>query len=219
MKQALILFTRVPVQGKTKTRLQAALTPAQCVEVHCAFLQDLFAACNDPRWDLLVFYGQEGPLSILQELLPDQRQFFPQQGNILGEKMDNAIAQTLAMGYDRCVLVGADLPELHRGIIAAAMQSLDQSPLVLGPTMDGGYYLIGSRMRCSFVFAGQSYGGSTVFEQTMAAIKAAGYCCRTVQPLHDVDSPQDLRALADRLHQQPAACAHSRQFLRRLGWM
>ena len=70
MKQALILFTRVPVQGKTKTRLQAALTPAQCVEVHCAFLQDLFAACNDPRWDLLVFYGQEGPLSILQKLLP-----------------------------------------------------------------------------------------------------------------------------------------------------
>ena len=119
MKQALILFTRVPIAGKTKTRLQTALTPEQCAQAHSAFLQDVASSCLSPQqWDLLVFYGEEGPLPVLQELLPQQKDFFLQQGKTLGEKMDRAITDTFKMGYERCVLIGADLPligtSLHR---------------------------------------------------------------------------------------------------------
>ena len=71
MKQALILFTRVPIAGKTKTRLQTALTPEQCAQAHSAFLQDVASSCLSPQqWDLLVFYGEEGPLMRIWQELP-----------------------------------------------------------------------------------------------------------------------------------------------------
>lgn len=221
MKQALILFTRVPIAGKTKTRLQTVLTPEQCAQAHSAFLQDVASFCLSPQqWDLLVFYGEEGPLSVLQELLPQQKDFFFQQGKTLGEKMDRAITDTFKMGYDRCVLIGADLPLINREIIAQAMRALEETSLVLGPTVDGGYYLVGSTKPCPEIFSGQSYGGSNVFENTVAAAQKAGLSLGTVASMEDIDQPEDLRALAKRLNgQQETVCPHSRQFLRKLGWM
>lgn len=221
MKQALILFTRVPIAGKTKTRLQTALTPEQCAQAHSAFLQDVASSCLAPQqWDLLVFYGEEGSLSVLQELLPQQKDFFVQQGKILGEKMDRAIADTFKMGYDRCVLIGADLPLINREIIAQAMRTLGETSLVLGPTVDGGYYLVGSTKPCPEIFSGQSYGGSNVFENTVAAAQKAGLSLGTVATMEDIDQPEDLRNFADKLSMQPEEiCPHSRRFLRELGWI
>lgn len=219
MRQALILFTRVPVEGRTKTRLQGVLTPAQCALAHRAFLRDMVLACSAPgQWDLLVFYGEEGPLSLLQQLLPGQRAFFPQRGDSLGEKMDRAIRQTLEMGYTSCVLIGSDLPLLHRGIIARAMEVLRENDLVLGPSRDGGYYLIGSRLPCTAVFTHQRYGGSSVFADTLAAARRAGLRCGQVEPLGDVDEPEDLRALARQLAGAgEERCPNSRAFLQALG--
>lgn len=221
MKQALILFTRVPIAGKTKTRLQRALTPEQCARAHSAFLQDIASSCLAPQqWDLLIFYGEEGPLSVLQELLPQQKDFFVQQGKILGEKMDRAIADTFKMGYDRCVLIGADLPLINREIIAQAMRTLGETSLVLGPTVDGGYYLVGSTKPCPEIFSGQSYGGSNVFENTVAAAQKAGLSLGTVATMEDIDQPEDLRNFADKLSMKPEEiCPHSRRFLRELGWI
>lgn len=221
MKQALILFTRVPIAGKTKTRLQTALTPEQCAQAHSAFLQDVASSCLSPKqWDLLVFYGEEGPLPVLQGLLPQQKDFFLQQGKTLGEKMDRAITDTFKMGYDRCVLIGADLPLINRDIIAQAMRVLEETSLVLGPTVDGGYYLVGSTKPCPEIFSGQSYGGSSVFENTVAAARKAGLSLGTVATMEDIDQPEDLRNFADKLSMQPEEiCPHSRRFLRELGWI
>lgn len=221
MKQALILFTRVPIAGKTKTRLQTALTPEQCAQAHSAFLQDVASSCLSPQqWDLLVFYGEEGPLPVLQELLPQQKDFFLQQGKTLGEKMDRAITDTFKMGYERCVLIGADLPLINREIIAQAMRALEEISLVLGPTVDGGYYLVGSTKPCPEIFSGQSYGGNNVFENTVAAAQKAGLSLGTVATMEDIDQPEDLRNFADKLSVQPEKiCPHSRRFLRELGWI
>lgn len=219
MKQALIVFTRVPAEGRTKTRLQGALTPSQCALAHQAFLRDIVLACSAPRqWDLLIFYGDEGPLSLLRQLLPEQRAFFPQRGDSLGEKMDRAIRETLEMGYTSCVLIGSDLPLLHRGIIARAMEALRENDLVLGPTQDGGYYLIGSCRPCTAVFTHQRYGGSSVFEDTLEAARRAGLRCGQVDLLRDVDEPEDLRALARQLAGgDEERCPNSKAFLRELG--
>ena len=124
MKQALILFTRVPAAGKTKTRLLRALSPADCARAHEAFLRDEFENCRGDFWDILIFHGKEGPVSVLKSFLPDQNRFFLQTGETLGEKMDHSIREALGMGYDRCVLVGADLPELTGTRIAAAFEAL-----------------------------------------------------------------------------------------------
>lgn len=221
MKQALILFTRVPMPGKTKTRLLQELSGAQCARAHTAFLRDEVRNCTAPdAWDLLIFYGSEGPVELLQKLLPGQARFFPQEGESLGEKMDRAITRTLKLGYDRCVLVGADLPELDRERIAEAFDALDRKNLVLGPTADGGYYLIGCSVPCPELFAGQRYGGSSVLENTLRAAEHAGYTAAQTEPVCDIDDPADLRALARRLTgREETLCPDTRAFLRELGWM
>ena len=153
-------------------------------------------------------------------LLPQQKDFFLQQGKTLGEKMDRAITDTFKMGYDRCVLIGADLPLINREIIAQAMRALEEISLVLGPTVDGGYYLVGSTKPCPEIFSGQSYGGNNVFENTVAAAQKAGLSLGTVAPMEDIDQPEDLRNFADKLSMQPEEiCPHSRRFLRELGWI
>ena len=221
MKRALIIFTRVPIPGKTKTRLRQILTPEECAEAHSAFLRDQIDACTRPdRWDLTVFFGSEGPLEVLRTLLPGQNEFEPQTGETLGERMEQAIRSTLERGYDRCVLVGADLPELTADRIVEAFEALEESDAVLGPTADGGYYLVGCRRPCPELFAGQSYVGNTVYEQTLRAARDAGLVVRTVLPLQDMDEPQDLRELARRLQKKPETCCpDTRKFLRNLGWM
>ena len=167
-----------------------------------------------------MFYGEEGPLSVLQGLLPQQKDFFLQQGKTLGEKMDRAITDTFKMGYNRCVLIGADLPLINREIIAQAMRVLEETSLVLGPTVDGGYYLVGSTKPCPEIFSGQSYGGSSVFENTVAAARKAGLRLGTVATMEDIDQPEDLRNFADKLSMQPEEiCPHSRRFLREVGWI
>lgn len=167
-----------------------------------------------------MFYGEEGPLPVLQELLPQQKDFFLQQGKTLGEKMDRAITDTFKMGYERCVLIGADLPLINREIIAQAMRVLEETSLVLGPTVDGGYYLVGSTKPCPEIFSGQSYGGSNVFENTVAAAQKAGLSLGTVATIEDIDQPEDLRNFADKLSMQPEGiCPHSRRFLRELRWI
>lgn len=218
--RALILFTRVPEAGRTKTRLSPELSAEQCAGAQSAFLSDIFGACLAPgEWDTLVFYGGEGPIEDLHRLLPGQLAFFPQSGDGLGERMDAAIRRTLGMGYTECVLTGTDVPELHRGIIAGAFALLDGHDLVLGPTLDGGYYLIGCRRPCTAVFAGQTYGGGSVLANTLEAARRAGLSCAQTRLLRDVDEPEDLRALAARLAQSGDVCPNTRAFLRELGWI
>lgn len=100
---------------------------------------------------------------------------FCSKGKHLAEKMDRAITDTFKMGYERCVLIGADLPLINREIIAQAMRALEETSLVLGPTVDGGYYLVGSTKPCPEIFSGQSYGGSNVFENTVAAAQKSRF--------------------------------------------
>lgn len=219
-RRALILFTRVPEPGKAKTRLEPELSPEQCAQAQRAFLRDIFAACLVPdEWDTLVFYGGEGPLEDLKRLLPGQCEFYPQRGADLGAKMDSAIRSALAMGYAECVLTGTDVPELSRDIIAEAFTKLADNDLVLGPTLDGGYYLIGSRIECTAVFTGQTYGSGSVLANTLAAARGAGLSCAVTHLMQDVDEPEDLRALSLRLAQSDEACPSTRAFLLELGWM
>ena len=198
MSRALICFTRVPALGRTKTRLLPVLTGEQCARLHTAFLEDLAGAYAGADAALYVAWaGAEGP-GPLEDIFPNAA-FFPQRGAGLGERMDDAVARVLGLGHGACVLTGTDLPELTAGHLAAAFALLEQRDAAIGPTPDGGYYLVGLKRPCPELFRGKRYGGSTVFAQALAAFRAAGLSWGEAPPCPDVDTPEDLRALAARL--------------------
>ncbi len=195
MKAAVICFTRVPKPGQTKTRLLPILSPEQCAALHTAFLMDLATLYEQYPADLFLAYTADPNWTALREIFPMAKDFFPQEGIDLGEKMNRAMEKVLALGYDACILTGSDLPLLSAAHLNSGFTALQTADVTLGPTSDGGYYLVGSKAPCPQLFADQQYGGSTVWENTLTAAKKAGYTLQPALPCDDVDTPDDLRAL------------------------
>ncbi len=199
MKKAVICFTRVPQPGKTKTRLMSFLTGEDCAALHIAFLEDISAVLNPYDADVFVAYTPEGDHRELQRIFPYAKEFFSQKGGELGEKMHNCICHVLNMGYESCVLVGADLPLLSKEHFDSAFTALEKADVSLGPTEDGGYYLVGLKKPCATMFTNQSYSCDSVFASAVKAAESCGCVVEAALGCNDVDTADDLYALLDKL--------------------
>lgn len=195
MRRAMICFTRVPVPGRTKTRLMPLLSGEECAALHTAFLRDIADVCGQLDAHLFVAYTPSGDWGVLREIFPAAQGFFPQEGQGLGERMHRALSGVLAMGYGSCVLTGSDLPEMTAGHLTAAFDALEAADVTLGPTEDGGYYLVGLKEPCEALFMGQQYGHASVYRNALEAVRAAGRSFCPAPPCRDVDVPEDLRRL------------------------
>ena len=204
MKNAIICFTRIPKPGLTKTRLLPILTGDQCAGLHTAFLQDLSAVYPQVDADLFVAYTDDPSWEVLKPIFPDAKGFFPQEGAGLGEKMHQAICHVLERGYGRIVLTGADLPQMTGAHLQSGFSALDTADIAIGPTSDGGYYLVGMKQPQRAIFENQSYGGATVLENTVAAANAAGLSVALAAACDDVDTPEDLKSLMMQLSPETA---------------
>ncbi len=199
MNRALICFTRVPRPGVTKTRLLPVLSGVQCAGLHTAFLKDLSNVYRQVDADLFVAYTADPDWEKLKEIFTSAKAFFPQDGTDLGEKMHRALCRVLAMDYDAVVLTGADLPLMAASHPESGFAALEKNDVVLGPTSDGGYYLVGTKKPCGAIFEKQQYVGSSVLENTIEAGNQAGLDVALALPCDDVDTPEDLRMLPCRL--------------------
>lgn len=195
MKKAVICFTRVPRPGQTKTRLLPILKPQQCETLHSAFLRDLSAVYESMDADLFVAYAPDPEPALLKEIFPMAKAVFPQEGADLGEKMLHAIESVLKQGYESCILTGSDLPLMTKEHLESGFTALENAEITLGPTSDGGYYLVGMKQPYPEIFRNQQYGCSTVWENTLTAVKNAGYSFAPALSCDDVDTPDDLKQL------------------------
>lgn len=194
MKKAIICFTRVPRAGSTKTRLMGLLTGEQCAQLHWAFLRDLAGVYKKLDAHLFVCHTPDPDWAELRPIFPGA-DFFPQTGDGLGERMDSALTRVLGLGYDAVVLTGADLPAMTSAHLEGGFDALTRADVTLGPTSDGGYYLVGVKSPAPYLFENQTYGGGSVYERTVAAAFRAGRTVEAALACDDVDTPEDLRAL------------------------
>lgn len=214
MRRALICFTRPPIPGRTKTRLMPLLSGEECAALHAAFLRDIAGVCGQVDAGLYVACAPEGDWRTLEGFFPAALDVFPQTGEGLGERMHEALARVLALGYESCVLMGSDLPELTADHLLAAFRALEGADVTLGPTADGGYYLVGLKRPCRALFAGQAYGCASVYGNTLAAIRAAGLRFCPAPPCRDVDVPEDLMRLRETVRPD----SHTGRLLSILKW-
>lgn len=216
MKEAVIVFTRIPIPGQTKTRMMPYLSPAECAGLHKCFLKDIAAECHKSRKDIFVFYTPEGKQQSLFPIFGLWAVYRPQQGDDLGSRMYQAIAEVLSAGYDSCVLFGTDIPEIKAGGLELAFGKLKKCDVVFGPAGDGGYYLVGMKQPRQEVFREQSYGHGSVLADTVAGLKECGMRIGYVKQLEDMDRPVDLQKLYLRLKSgKKLADSHTGRFLLR----
>jgi hypothetical protein len=194
-QKALVLFARDPVAGKVKTRLRQMLDEGTTLRLYTSFLQDsidkLLQLENIKR---LIGITPSLTSGFFNSWNEDPRvELFIQQGEDLGDRMRNAFAQQFLSGSEKVVIIGSDSPTLPVEYIEQAFAS--EKDIVLGPSTDGGYYLIGMNRKLVDVFSQVSWGTDRVLEQTLARIRQQAVQLELLPVWYDVDFPEDLRFL------------------------
>lgn len=200
MKNAVIIFTRVPIPGQTKTRMMPFLSGAECARLHTCFLKDIVKECGETDADIFVYYTPEDKEGHLERILGPQK-YVPQRGNSLGDKMYLAIEEVLSQGYEKCLLLGTDVPEVKKEYLERAFRVLDKKDIVFGCTADGGYYLVGMKESRREAFEISTYGHSKVFEETLKYLEEKKLTVGFTVSLSDMDEPEDLRSYRERMRQ------------------
>lgn len=203
MKRAIIIFTRVPIPGQTKTRMMPGLSAVQCARVHICFLRDIKRACEAVAADVFVCFTPEDKGQKLRKILGEQYEYFPQQGDTLGERMHSALEEVFVRGYEACILVGTDVPELKAEYMERAFWQLTQKEVVFGCTADGGYYLVGMKRLRREVFDIPQYGHKKVWEDTVNHLRGSDITIGYTEPLHDMDTMSDLSEYRERMRERP----------------
>lgn len=197
VKQAYIIFTRVPVPGKVKTRLLSHLSPEHSAKIQAILLDNIMSWTRELKEDVRIFlaYSNEGNPEQFIGNIPEYITLFPQEGETLGMRMNNAFAYVKNLGYQQILLTGSDLPLLSSETIKAGFQALETNELVIGPTYDGGYYLIGFNgiiQQDILLDNCMSWGNTTVFERTMDIIESKQITAALLEPQLDIDRLEDI---------------------------
>ena len=143
MKRALLVVSKRPAPGQTKTRLTPPLTADEAADIYECFLRDtLEVARAVPGVTRILAYLPEDQAEYFERLAPDFERI-PQVGVSLGERLDYALTRCLSDGFAQAVIMDSDSPTLPAAFVARAFELLDYADVTIGPCEDGGYYLIG----------------------------------------------------------------------------
>jgi rSAM/selenodomain-associated transferase 1 len=198
--RTLVVFVKEPNPGAVKTRLAASIGPADAAALYRVLVETVLDATTPGRgeYERLVFFDPPEAGERMRSWLPSGRLRRQGRGD-LGARMADAFARAFARGASRVVLVGSDAPGLARGDVRDAFSALGAHDAVLGPSEDGGYYLVGLKAPRPALFEGMAWSTPSVRERTLERAASAGLSVALLRPLRDVDTLVDLRAEWERL--------------------
>ena len=197
MESLLLVFAKTPVLGKVKSRLAKSIGEKKALWIYHKLLANTEGVLQNTFLKVVIFYDGKNA----DEFKGCFKDFAkkPQIGKDLGERMANAFEWGFNQGYPKVIGIGTDLWDLDQGIIEGALSALDSTNIVLGPTKDGGYYLIGMRKFYPELFQNKRWGGEDVFEDTMNDLQSKRVAL--LKEKTDIDTYQDLGAHLDLLIQ------------------
>jgi rSAM/selenodomain-associated transferase 1 len=212
MSDALIVFAKVPEPGQVKTRLTPMLSPGEAARLYEAFLRDALSQYSGLGAAVRLYLAPP-ERSLPGDLVPSGVDVCWQAGEGLGARMQRAFVETFAAGAHRAVVIGTDHPTLPSSFIEQAFLALDAPRSVaIGPSNDGGYYLLGMNDVLPPLFE-MTYSHEAVFDETLTRAAAAGADLTILPPWYDVDTPDDLRRLVEELDASSVEAPHTRAAL------
>jgi rSAM/selenodomain-associated transferase 1 len=215
-----VVFAKAPRAGAVKTRLCPPLSPAAAARLYRCFLLDVLDGVRAlggitpviayaPRRARGLFAAMQPGTVLVEQAGPD-----------LGARMAGVFARLFARGFPTVVVLGADSPTLPPRYLRAAVRALQSAAVdgVIGPSDDGGYYLIGLRVSCRALFTGIAWSTETVLAQTLQRARRAGRRLRVLPAWYDVDTIEDLRRLAADLRRMRRGATRTRRLLGTPAW-
>jgi uncharacterized protein len=221
-RSAVAIMAKAAIQGQVKTRLCPPLSQLQAAELYHCFLLDKIAQVNAlGETRPVVSYSPADAMPWFEELIPAHFVLIPQRGDDLGDRLLFTFEDLFGLGYTQVLAIDSDTPTLPVAFLTQALAQLAHptTDVVLGPTDDGGYYLIGLRQPYPQLFEKMPWSTSLVFPETVRRSAAAGLQVTCVETWFDIDTPEDLSRLTaslDDVNQNQAQ--HTRRYLQEQRW-
>ena len=189
-KNLILVFVRNPELGKVKTRLAKTIGDKDALKIYTILLQHTESVLHKVSSDKVVYYSEEIQSNDLWDNALYQKKL--QKGADLGARMQNAFETAFKDTYEKVVIVGSDLFDLNPNHIKEAFTALENHEVVLGPSLDGGYYLLGMKKMHPPVFKNKQWGTDSVLESTLKNLNQQNV--KLLEALNDIDTFEDLKA-------------------------
>lgn len=223
--RTLVIMAKAPRLGSVKTRLAGSLSLQAVTELYRCLLSDTISLAQSlDRVDVAIMCPAFD-VEELSRVIPEKVAIVPQTGHGLAAGLDSVFAHFAASGHQRVVAFNSDSPHLPASTLNSAFDLLDANDLVLGPTHDGGYFLVGAKAPHVDLFTNDEMGTASALEAVLTRARALGLSIQLTDPFYDIDVEGDLTRLAAELHLAPnraprtAACLklwrHALEDLRR----
>lgn len=191
----ILFFIKAPKPGSVKSRLAQAIGQEHATQLYKNFVLDLLSLLQTLVYKTLIFYTPTDAENSIQTWLGKDFCYYPQVGEDLGERLENAFNKAFELGYQKVIVIGSDSPDLTSNILQTAFLALEDHDGVIGPTHDGGYYTIGFSKSGFFsdVFKDIIWSTDTVFETTLSILRQHQKTIYQLPCWYDVDTIDDLQ--------------------------
>lgn len=193
MNSVLIIFIKNPILGKVKTRLAKSIGDDKALEIYLELLErtikvasNRFLNCKKEVW----YSDYIDKMDQIDTLIFDKKL---QSGNDLGERMSGSFSMAFENGFKKAVIIGSDCPDLTSDTIESAIGLLDDYDMVVGPSKDGGYYLLGLKRYYPDLFSGIEWSSNQVLKSTIQKAVNLDLIVKKLPVLNDIDTIEDLR--------------------------
>lgn len=186
----LIIFARNPVLGRVKTRLAREIGDEKALQVYLKLLEHTHKAASFVNCEKYIFYTDNLDEFGLLDYFKFKKHL--QVGNDLGERMLNALITGRKDGFRKIIIIGSDCIDINTALIEKAFDMLESKDCVIGPALDGGYYLIGFNGVHQTLFTDKSWSSQDVFLDTLLDIQQLNLSYGLLETLNDIDSKEDL---------------------------
>jgi hypothetical protein len=193
----ILVFIKYPQKDTVKTRLSELLDEEYTVELYRNFVMDTLDTLKKVKSCVWICYWPQDYKAEFTDWLGNGYKYMPQTGDDLGERLSNCFKKVFSLGAKHALVIGSDSPDISKSAISNAFSSLETNDIVIGPTFDGGYYLLGFRNDSFLPIAFKSipWSGNSVFKKTMAIIKSSGKKYFILEKWHDIDTVEDISRL------------------------
>ncbi|CAM2068019.1 TIGR04282 family arsenosugar biosynthesis glycosyltransferase [Sulfidibacter corallicola] len=194
MKCALICFLKYPEPGHVKTRLAAHLGEPQAAELYAALAERVITEVYplSQSYDLILCHDPAHDVGLYREWIGDTWVYWEQESGDLGTRMSCAVDRALDEGYGRIAVIGSDCIGMDEAFIDGVFSHLAEHDFVIGPSTDGGYYLIALQEYSPWIFDDIEWSTETVLETTLSKVEARELSAFQLDAKMDIDSLDDL---------------------------
>jgi rSAM/selenodomain-associated transferase 1 len=212
--RVLVIMAKAPRPGAVKTRLAPSLSPERVTDFYCCLLDDTLALARSLGDVEVAIMCPDTDVNELAELAGNEARVVAQKGEGLAAGLTSVFAHFVEGNQQRIIAFNSDSPHLPRSVLEDAFETLAAHDVVVGPTHDGGYYLVGAKASHPTLFTRDGMGTSSALERLLSRARTLELFVGFAAPFYDIDVADDLTRLAEELRLAPARAPRTAAWLK-----